>query len=115
QLLYSLRGDSRPQLTHKLDTLLDLPAQVRGRCAARLSLGRERRLRGNSAGEQLLSVETRRLKPNSCLATGQTISGPFGQSGINATAWPCSDHAENKMVGIQNSLTAQQKRWHLLR
>ena len=42
QLLYSLRGDSRPQLTHKLDTLLDLLAQVAGRCAARLSLGRER-------------------------------------------------------------------------
>ena len=42
QLLYSLRGDSRPQLTHKLDTLLDLLAQAPGRCAARLSLGRER-------------------------------------------------------------------------
>jgi len=34
QLLNSLRGDSRPQLNHRLDTLLDLLAHVPGSCAA---------------------------------------------------------------------------------
>jgi hypothetical protein len=34
QILSSLRGDSRPQLNHRLDTLLDLLAHVRGACGA---------------------------------------------------------------------------------
>jgi hypothetical protein len=34
QILGSLRGDTRPQLSHRLDTLLDLLAKVPGACAA---------------------------------------------------------------------------------
>jgi hypothetical protein len=34
QILNSLRGDSRPQLSYRIDTLLDLLARVPGTCAA---------------------------------------------------------------------------------
>ena len=34
QILDSLRGDSRPRLSHRVDTLLDLLARVPGACGA---------------------------------------------------------------------------------
>src|SRR5262249_9480475 len=34
QILISLRGDSRPQLGYRIDTLLDLLARVTGACGA---------------------------------------------------------------------------------
>jgi hypothetical protein len=38
QILGSLRGDPRPQLGYRIDTLLDLPARVRGACGALVRL-----------------------------------------------------------------------------